>query len=109
MLINNKNILFFLIFFFQFILFNSCSKKEDRNLSKDQFIEIYTDIIFLSSDNKITDPERKLKIDSLFTAHRTTAAAFKNTINDFNKDPEEWKDIYKEVLNKLEKKKEKVR
>jgi hypothetical protein len=107
MKINYKNIqclVAFLIFSFSFI---TCSKKEDRNLNKDKFVEIYSEIVLISANNSYTDPERKTKIDSLFTAHQTSEKAFNNTVEDFNKNPEDWKEIYKQVLERIESKRDK--
>jgi hypothetical protein len=95
-----------LLLLFSILFFISCSKKEDKNLNKDRFIEIYSDILLISANNKFTDTERKSKIDSLFKSFNTNEKAFRNTVEEFNENPEEWKEIYKKMLDRFEKMKD---
>jgi hypothetical protein len=98
------SLVIFLLLSFSFI---TCSKKEDRNVNKDKFVEIYSEIVLISANNSYSDQERKTKIDSLFAAQQTTEKAFNSTVEEFNKNPEDWKEIYKQVLEKIESKRDK--
>jgi len=93
-----KFLFIFLSFFELFCSKESCIKREE-------FTDIYADILIISANTTISNTQRKFKIDSLLKARGYSEQMFECTVKSFSENPEEWKDIYKEVLDKLEMKK----
>jgi hypothetical protein len=102
-----KNIFISLFFSFIFIFFFSCSNKKERILDKNEFIDIYSDLILINSNPKYSNEERKQKADELFNKNNINQKAIWNTVNKFNEYFDDWRDIYKEIISQIEIKKQK--
>jgi hypothetical protein len=101
-----KAILISLAFFLSVFHFFSCSKSgSPKILDKSEFIEVYTEILIISADVKSTDTIRKEKITKVLMNHKITENDFRETVKNYNKDVEDWKKIYKEISDKLDKSK----
>jgi hypothetical protein len=105
---SNKNIRFFLlVLLLPVLLFSSCSDKKKGIIDKEEFIDIYSDLLLINSNPKYNQEERKEKINELLSNHNIDQNSIWNTVSNFDNNPGEWKDIYKEIINKLELKKQK--
>jgi len=92
------------IFIFIAIFFASCSK--NNHIERDKFVDIYAETLIISANTSLDDSKRKEKIDSLMNINNLTAEDFKYTVSVLSENPVEWKDIYKEVMEKIELKKQ---
>ena len=102
-----KNTFIYLFFSFIFIFSFSCSNKKERILDKNEFIDIYSDLILINSNHKYSNEERKQKADELFNKNNINQKAIWNTVNKFNEYFDDWRDIYKEIISQIEIKKQK--
>jgi hypothetical protein len=78
----------------------ACSKEETDDTSK--FIDVYSEMLIISADKTLTDSLRRQQIDSLLTANQYTVHNFKQTTDKYAKDNGKWKDIYKEIVEKID-------
>lgn len=81
----------------------SCSKDEPEDIGR--FTDVYSEMLIISSNKTLPDSTRKQQIDSLLAAYQYSAEEFKNIANNYAQDHKKWKDIYKEVVEKIEAKK----
>ena len=81
----------------------SCSKDEPEDISR--FTDVYSEMLIISSNKTLSDSIRKQQIDSLLATYQYGAEEFKHIVNNYAKDQKKWKDIYKEVVEKIEAKK----
>ena len=81
----------------------ACSENETDDTSK--FTDVYSEMLIISANRVLTDSVRKQQIDSLLNANQYTVDEFKQITDKYAKDHEKWKDIYKEVVEKVETKK----
>lgn len=82
---------------------------DEKCIERDKFVEIYANILAISANRSISDIQRKAKIDSLLNKNGLIEEQFKCAEKKYSKDPLEWKDIYKEILDSLEVKKHKYK
>jgi hypothetical protein len=94
------------LFFFCLLLayLAGCSKQEKTAtpISREKFIEIYARMLIIGEETKSNSQGGKEKIQNLLKQHEVTEETLKTTVAAFNKHPEEWKEIYKEVIQRLE-------
>jgi hypothetical protein len=99
-----KAILIFLALLLLVTYFSACSKSgSPKIMNRGEFIDVYTEILIISADIKSTNKFRKAKIDTVLSKHNITGNDFKETVKNYNNDVEDWKKIYKEITDKLEK------
>jgi hypothetical protein len=92
------------LFVFGVLFLLSCSK--DTFIERNKFTDIYAETLLISANTSLTDSLRKQRIDSLLRFNHFTEEDFKATVKKFSDDPERWKDIYKEIIDKVETKKQ---
>lgn len=91
-------------FIFIVLFFTACSK--DNYIERDKFTDIYAETLIISANTSLSDYGRKQKIDSLLSVNHLTATDFKSTADKFSGNPAEWKEIYKEIIEKIETRKQ---
>jgi hypothetical protein len=92
--------------FFVFGVIFSFSCSNNTSIERNKFTSIYAETLIISANTSLSDALRKHKIDSLLNFNRFTEADFKAAVKKFSDDPEEWKEIYKEIIEKVETKKQ---
>ena len=85
-----------------FVLVGCSKEKSDET---DKFIDVYSEMLVISANKILTDSTRRQQVDSLLTANKYTTDEFKEITNKYAKDPVKWKDIYKEIVEKIDAKK----
>jgi hypothetical protein len=96
-----------LFIIFSVLIFVSCSK--DSKTERNKFTDLYAETLLISAKTSLNDSLRKHQIDSLMFVNHSTEADFKSTAQKYSENPEEWKDIYKEIIDKIEIKKQKIK
>ena len=96
---------FFFIFSVLFLI--SCSN--DSKTERDKFTDLYAETLLISAKTSLNDSLRKQQVDSLLKVYHLTEAEFKSTAQKFSNNPEEWKDTYKEIVDKVEIKKQRMK
>lgn len=101
--------------YYLFCLFISlvvgCSENSSRlpgTIPKETFIRLYIDVLIAgesshlsSTDSAKTGTGRRI-IDSLYAKHGVTDIQVRQTIEEYNKDLNRWKEFYDEVTKRLE-------
>jgi len=80
-----------------------CSKDEVDDT--DKFIDVYSEMLVISANKTLTDSIRKQQVDSLLVANKYTVDEFKEITDNYANNPSKWKDIYKEIVEKIDAKK----
>jgi hypothetical protein len=96
-----------LFIIFSVLIFVSCSK--DSKTERNKFTDLYVETLLISAKTSLTDSLRKRQIDSLMVVNHSTEADFKSSVQKYSGNPEEWKDIYKEITDKIEIKKQRTK
>lgn len=89
--------------FFIFLLFY-CERKSGHPaevLDKKIFVQIYCDVVL--TDDQLPPDQKKAIVDSIFAFHHVTPEAFENTVQRYNKNPNEWKKVFDSIVEELEK------
>jgi len=96
-----------LFIIFSILLLASCSK--EAKIDREKFTSVYAETLLISAKTTLSDSSRKSQIDSLLSINHLTESEFKTTVKELSEKPEEWRDIYKEILEKVEQKKQRTK
>jgi hypothetical protein len=66
---------------------------------------MYAELLLIGEECKNDSTLAKAKTQELYKKFNVTEADFRTTVVGFNEDPNEWKDIYADVIKLLEEKK----
>ena len=80
-----------------------CSKEETD--VTDKFVDVYSEMLVVSANKTLTDSTRRQQVDSLLAVNEYTVDEFKEIADKYAQDPVKWKDIYKEIVEKIDAKK----
>jgi hypothetical protein len=75
----------------------------------DKFVDVYSEMLVISANKILTDSTREQQVDSLLTVNEYTVDEFKEVADKYAQDPIKWKDIYKEIVEKIDAKKRNTR
>ena len=90
-----------LLLFLLFLL--ACSSKVEQQpvLDKQLFVQIYCDVV--SKADLLPPEQKKTYVDSILTHYKVTPREFENTVKMYSKSPEQWKDVFEDIVAELEK------
>lgn len=88
------------------LLFCGGNENDKIRLSEKEFIEIYCDVV--SRSDLLPPAERGAFVDSVLKAHNTSIETFDNSIQHYRQNPEQWKELFEDVVAELERRYEKL-
>jgi len=67
-------------------------------------VQIYAELLIIGEEYKSDTTVARGKIQELFQKYGVSEQDFRQTVAKYNEDPAEWKEIYSEVIKRLEQK-----
>ena len=100
-----KNAMMFFVLAIVCQIAAGCGREHDRqHLPREQFVQIYGDMLFLAEFHRYDKPAYRRSLDSMCRARKIDTAQIASSMRWHTRDKEEMSRFYEEVLKHLEKK-----
>jgi hypothetical protein len=82
-----------------------CSRQGGHPVGRETFVTMYAELLLIGEECKTDTTLAKSRTQELYQKFSVTEVDFRKTVARYNEDPNQWREIYADVIKILEQKK----